>query len=124
MRRGLHILSRWLPPALWAGFILLLSAQPSSRLPASGFDGADKLVHVALFAVLGALLTRAVLGAGLRTVAAVALAIAAAAAFGVLDEWSQQLSSGRVASVADAAADAIGACLGAAFWCITRAPNK
>jgi hypothetical protein len=106
-RRLLH----WLPLALWAGGILLLSAQPADELPASWFPFEDKLVHAAVYAVLGALAARAAARAGVGRGAAV-LALVGACAFGLLDEWTQRFSPGRTPSLGDWAADGIGALAG------------
>ena len=66
----------------------------------------DKLVHVALFASIGALLW---IAAGAQRVLAV---LGIAVLLGVLDESIQWLSPGRSAEWLDLLADAVGACLG------------
>jgi VanZ family protein len=117
---GRRRIALWIPSSVWAGLILLLSAQPASRLPPSGIAGADKLVHAAIYAILGALMARAALGAGVRRGAALILAAGSAAAFGLFDEWTQQFAAGRFPDVADAAADTIGAALGAGLVLLRR----
>jgi VanZ family protein len=105
----------WIPPLVWAAIILLLSAQPASRLPESGWAHGDKLAHGVIYGLLGALLARAALTAGLRPLLSLVLAAGGAAGFGLIDEWSQSFSPGRHPSAADLVADAVGALVGAAI---------
>lgn len=100
---------KWLPPLAWAALLFALSHRPADGLPTL-FAGADKLVHLALYAPLGWWLARA-LGVGW-------LAVVVAAAYGVSDEWHQSWVPGRTPSAADVAADAVGAALGA--WAAMR----
>ncbi len=105
----------WLPPLAWGAALLVLSAQPAGRFPAAGVPHLDKLVHGALYAVLGALTGRALAlraPAGRIAAAVVAAAAVSLVGFGALDEWSQGFSPGRTTSLADLAADAIGAWIG------------
>jgi VanZ family protein len=105
----------WLPPIAWACGLLLLSAQPADRLPASTLWHVDKLVHGLLYAALGALAGRALAVRALpRRAARWTLAVAAVglACFGLVDEWSQSFTPGRMSSAADAVADAVGAWAG------------
>ena len=105
----------WLPPLLWACGLLLLSAQPADRLPSSALWNIDKLVHALLYAALGALSGRALaVRSSPRRAARLAVAATAVglAVFGLVDEWSQSFTPGRMSSAADAVADAIGACAG------------
>jgi VanZ family protein len=91
------------------GVIFILSSQ--STLPAVGFAWEDKLLHVVAYAGLGVLALGAFHG-GLRdllTPGATLGAVALTVAYGVVDELHQSTVSGRVASVSDAAADAVGA---------------
>lgn len=105
----------WLPPVAWGAALLLLSAQPASSFPAAGIPHLDKLVHGGLYAVLGALVGRALAlraPAGRAGRAALVAAAVALVGFGALDEWSQGFSPGRTTSLADLAADAIGGWIG------------
>jgi len=113
-RRG-RALRVWLPPALWACGLLILSAQPAERLPASTLWQLDKLVHALMYAALGALSGRALaVRASPPRAARWAVAITALglAGFGLLDEWTQTFTPGRMSSAADAVADAVGAWAG------------
>ena len=51
---------RWVPPALWAALILLLTSIPNPDVGGVGFPGADKIVHGMLYLVLGWLVARAI----------------------------------------------------------------
>ncbi len=100
---------------MWACCLLILSAQPADRLPASTLWQVDKLVHALLYAALGALSGRALaVRASPRHAARWTLAVTAVglACFGLLDEWTQSFTPGRMSSAADAVADAVGAWAG------------
>ena len=97
-------LARFLPALGWAGLIFFLSAQ--SQLPGQTFlelPGADKVAHAVVYAALAGWLAWADRGGRL------ALWFAAAAAYGVTDEWHQAFVPGRMTSVFDWLADAAGA---------------
>ena len=94
-------------PRAWAialGYmagIFALSSIPGGGMPESGFSHADKLVHFAIYAGLGALLFRT----GIAPWACVAIAVA----YGASDELHQRFTPGRGVELADAVADAAGA---------------
>jgi VanZ family protein len=95
---------------MWAAVLFLLSATPLD-LDRDWWLGAnDKLVHLGLYAVLGAALAFA-RARGTKTVSHLAM-IAIGAAYGVSDEWHQSFVPGRVPSVGDWLADAAGVALG------------
>ncbi len=99
----------WIGAAAWAALLFGLSSLPAGRAPSSplSFPGDDKVVHAALYGVLGGLL-RVALG---RSGPAIALA----AAYGVSDELHQSFVPGRDADAFDWLADVAGAALGAAL---------
>ena len=103
---------RWAPPLLFAGLILFLSSQPGSDLPPTWFEHSDKLVHAAVYWLLGALTARAAVRSGRAVVIA---ALVGCIAFGLFDEWYQQFTPGRASDLADFIADAIGASVGFAL---------
>ena len=70
----------------------------------------DKLVHAGVFALLAGAMGYA---SGLRGARMVVAGFCAAMAVGFADEWHQIYLPGRSADLADLAADAIGAALGA-----------
>jgi hypothetical protein len=78
----------------------------------------DKLGHIALYLVLGALAARA-LGRGRPlTPRAAALAWSATALYGLVDELHQHFVPLRSLTAADLASDILGAGLGAVLWSI------
>ena len=105
---------RWAPPGLWAGTLLFLGTRPAERLP-SGPAGFDKLAHVALYAVLGALTARA----SRRWT----FGLLAGLLVGIVDEWLQSGTAGRAADALDAVADVVGAGLGSWVYLRTSRPH-
>lgn len=103
-------LSAWAPPILW--LCLIAAATSIPNLDTSAYPGADKIFHLAAYAVLGVLAVRAVhltWGMGKAMVLWAALAGLAAAA---ADEWHQILVPGRTVSLPDFLINAAGYGLG------------
>lgn len=88
-----------------------MTSVPGAGVPVVRLPFIDKLVHFGLYAVLGALLARALREAGRLHGRALALALAGAALFAAFDEWHQQFIPGRSADVRDWYADVVGASL-------------
>ena len=102
-------LSRWLPVLVWAAVIFASSAVPDLGTGLGAWDTLlRKTAHVLEYALLGALLLRAV---G-RARPALALGIAYAAS----DEVHQRFVPGRHGSVRDVAIDTAGVALGLLAW--------
>ena len=99
---------RWLPPAVWAALILVLTSIPSLPETPGGIPHLDKVVHFALYAGQGWLMSRAL---RTRRPAALAWTLAAIIAFAAFDEWHQQFFA-RDPSLLDWVADVIGASTG------------
>jgi VanZ family protein len=100
-----RVLSAWLPVVAWAALIFTLSSVPDLGTGLGGWDLVlRKAAHAAEYAVLGALLLRA-LG---RELPAVAIGIAYAAT----DEVHQAFVPGRQGAVLDVLVDAMGVLLG------------
>ena len=102
--------------SLWLGWMVLIAASshlPGASLPGQPFAGADKAVHVALYAVLGVLGTGAL--ARLRPDWPRPLwgstALLVGALFGALDEYHQGFIAGRQASMEDWLTDLMGLAL-------------
>ena len=105
--------SLWAPLVLWAGAIFALSSIPSLDTGLGIWDLVlRKLGHLVEYAILGALLARA-----LRHPAA---AFLVAAAYAVTDEVHQSFVEGRVGSPVDWGIDALGAALGVLAYARTR----
>jgi len=99
----------WLPVVAWAGLIFALSSIPDLGTGLGGWDLLlRKLAHAAEFAVLGALLLRAIDRAG--------GAFALGALYAVSDELHQVLVPGRMGSPLDVAIDTVGVACGVLLW--------
>ena len=100
-----RVLTVWLPVVAWAAVIFAFSSVPNLS---SGLGGWDlllrKLAHTTEYAILGALLWRA-----LRNEVA---AFAAGVAYAATDEFHQHFVTGRHGSPVDVAIDAAGLLLG------------
>jgi VanZ family protein len=103
---------RWLPPLLWAAFILILTSIPGAHIPDPPFRNFDKVVHLAIYGVLGWLAARAAANHS-RVATPVLIAIAVVSCFGAFDEWHQQFIPQRSMELLDWAADTTGAAIGA-----------
>jgi len=115
MRR---VLVLWGPVVLYLGLIFLLSSlsHPLGPIQLGHFD---KLAHFSEYAVLGALLARALAGTlhrGWPWYWFAILAAMLAAFYGLTDEFHQRFTPGRDPSLWDATADALGALTGALLW--------
>jgi VanZ family protein len=102
-------LTVWLPVVAWAAVIFALSSVPSLSTGLGTWDTVlRKGAHVTEYAILGALLYRALR----REAPALAVGIAYAAT----DELHQHFVRGRHASPVDVAIDALGVTLGMLVW--------
>jgi VanZ family protein len=102
-------LSVWLPVVIWATVIFALSSIPSLSTGLGLWDTLlRKGAHVTEYAILGALLLRA-----LRHEAP---AVAAGIAYAATDELHQHFVRGRHASPLDVAIDAVGITLGVLLY--------
>lgn len=107
-------LSRWLPVAAWAALIFALSSVQSLDSGLGVWDEVlRKLGHVTEYAVLGALLVRAVR----RPLPAFVLGVAYAAS----DELHQHFVPGRTGAPLDVAIDAVGVLVGIVTYLWLRA---
>jgi VanZ family protein len=105
-----RLLQRWAPPVAWASLILIATSVPvPGTLASEAPIGADKLVHIALYGVLGWLTHRAVETVSAR--AAIRVFIVTSL-LGAVDEWHQRFIPGRSPATADWVADTIGAATG------------
>jgi VanZ family protein len=99
----------WAPVVLWAAVIFVLSSIPDLGTGLGTWDLLlRKLAHAVEFAILGALL--------LRALAREAPALALGVAYAVSDEVHQMFVSGRRGSAWDVLIDAAGVALGVAAW--------
>ena len=108
-------LALWMPVVAWAAVIFALSSIPSLSTGLGTWDTIlRKGAHVTEYAVLGALLYRA-LGREI-------LALAAGIAYAATDELHQHFVRGRHASPVDVAIDAIGMVFAAAWIRLRHLP--
>jgi VanZ family protein len=109
------VLSAWLPVIAWAALIFTLSSIPDLGTGLGGWDLAlRKIAHAAEYAVLGALLLRAI---G-REAPATALGIA----YAVTDEVHQAFVPGRQGAPLDVLIDAVGVIVG--VYVVGRATRR
>jgi VanZ family protein len=119
----------WLPAVLWTAVIFGLSSIPGTQLPPVDLPQADKLAHLLVYAVLGALVLRGVRRWGGADGAAAStrrfwvdatMAIVLTTLYGVSDEIHQQWTPNRSPDWHDVVADALGAGLGTMAHVATR----
>lgn len=115
-----RVVSLWLPVATWGALIFALSSLHSLDSGLGAWDEVlRKLGHVTEYAVLGALIQRA-LGRPLP-------AFVLGAAYAASDEFHQRFVPGRTGAPLDVAIDAMGVLMGIVMyrWLRTRAePNE
>lgn len=107
----------WLPPAGWAAFIFFLSDQPGlpQVLPSALQQAVTVVAHLVEYAVLAALLLRAVRPPHSLPSGGLWLAVwAIAVLYGISDEWHQSFVPHRSAGADDVVVDAVGTLLGLA----------
>jgi VanZ family protein len=103
----------WLPVIVWAAVIFTFSSIPSLSTGLGTWDTVlRKGAHVTEYAVLGALLYRALVREP--------LALATGIAYAATDEFHQHFVRGRHASPVDVAIDAVGVSLGMLIWLRVR----
>jgi VanZ family protein len=108
-----RVLTVWLPVVAWAAVIFAFSSVPHLGTGLGTWDTVlRKGAHVAEYAVLGALLYRAL--------AREALALTAGIAYAATDELHQHFVQGRHAAPVDVAIDAVGVAFGMLVWLRVR----
>jgi VanZ family protein len=118
-RRLRRLLWLWGPAVVYIAAVFTVSSIPLRNVPVV-WKSQDKAAHFAEYAVLAALLFRA-LAPGRGVPAAAAVALLASFLLAGLDELHQVLVPGRSADWRDAAADAIGALLGTGLAAVVAA---
>ncbi len=103
----------WKRVAIWAIIILIATSVPVVEITRSvPVPWMDKLVHGAMYAVLGWLVGSALWVSGRRGPLAIGVALVAIAAFAAGDELHQHWLPGRAPMIGDWIADVIGATVG------------
>jgi len=104
-----RLVSLWLPVVLWAGVIFAFSAVPDLGTGLGGWDLVlRKLAHTAEYAILGALL--------LRALGRVWPALLLGTLYATSDEIHQTFVPGRKGRPLDVAIDVVGLALGLFVW--------
>lgn len=104
-----RVLTIWLPVFAWAAVIFAFSSIPSLSTGLGTWDTIlRKGAHIAEYAILGALLYRALVRE--------ALALGVGIAYAATDEFHQRFVHGRHSSPVDVAIDAVGLALGMLVW--------
>lgn len=111
-------LSSWGPVAAWCALIFAASAVPDLKTSLSYDYPLRKAAHLAEYAVLFALLRRALAAEGLSPRRAGAAAFLLAVLYAAGDEWHQSFVPGRAGAASDVLIDAAGALLA---WARSRA---
>jgi VanZ family protein len=110
-----RVVTVWLPVVAWAAVIFAFSSVPDLGTGLGTWDTVlRKCAHVTEYAVLGALLYRAL---GREP-----MALAAGIVYAGTDELHQHFVRGRHASAVDVAIDAVGLALGMLVWLRLREP--
>jgi VanZ family protein len=110
-----RVVTVWLPVVAWAAVIFAFSSVPDLGTGLGTWDTVlRKCAHVTEYAVLGALLYRAL---GREP-----MALAAGIVYAGTDELHQHFVRGRHASPVDVAIDAVGLALGMLVWLRLREP--
>ena len=100
----------WFWPVAVAAMIFVASHRPKLG-GGSWFRHSDKVVHFAVYGLLGTLACRPA-----RTWRGAAVAVLVTSAFGASDEWHQSFVPGRTAELADWVADSAGAACAAVLY--------
>jgi VanZ family protein len=106
---------------VWAAIILVATSVPltEAALRISPFPGLDKVVHGALYAVLGWLVGATLCVSGRCNARVLGIALVTIALFAAADEAHQAWLPGRVPMVSDWMADVIGASIGLIMGTVT-----
>ncbi len=108
-----RVLTVWLPVVAWAAVIFALSSVPHLSTGLGTWDTIlRKGAHLTEYAILGALLYRALQRE--------AVALATGIAYAATDELHQHFVRARHASPVDVAIDAVGLAIGMLAWLFVR----
>ncbi|RMG69148.1 MAG: hypothetical protein D6715_00525 [Calditrichaeota bacterium] len=114
MRKS-RLLFYYLPPVLWAAVIFVASSLSNIQVLEVGFSFEDKVKHGLVYAILGALIARALAHQekfALNRRLLWGMSLLLGVLYGISDEFHQRFVPGRSPEVADALADALGVWLG------------
>jgi VanZ family protein len=118
----ISLLSRWLPPVVWAGVIFALSAQPNPyralppAFPAAFYNLLGAVMHTLEYTLLSFLLARALVWQSCPRYTRLWFAALLAFGFGLSDEVHQLFVPGRAFQWTDLGLDGLGSGLGMALY--------
>jgi VanZ family protein len=101
--------TRWIIVAAYAGMIFAFSSISKGPTGAQAIPGLDKILHFGVYFVFSWLIYAALRASGVSRARAAVMAMALASIYGITDEIHQRYVPNRTASVADWAADTLGA---------------
>ncbi|MBI3329535.1 MAG: VanZ family protein [Nitrospinae bacterium] len=118
MRPSSHVILAWVVVALYASLIFALSALSHPPVPGWDLPHLDKVYHSIAYALLAFLLIRALRKTWLTHPGAQLIywGVALSVVYGLTDELHQAFTPGRVMSVYDLMADAVGASVVGLIW--------
>ena len=113
-----QIILRLTPLIIIMGIIFFLSHQPGELFTPYDFRWADKLAHLTVYAALCATVIYAFPDRHRRSAKGmvISVSIVLCLVYGLSDEFHQSFIPGRYPSIADVAADVIGASLACMLW--------
>lgn len=116
---------RVIPMLVCMGIIFFLSHQPGDSFDLPLFPGADKLVHMIAYGVLGATVIFGFSSEARRNkrVLVLVAAVLVPVLFGLSDEYHQSYVAGRSSEVLDLVADGAGSLVVGLLWFFKGADN-
>ena len=117
-KKYISIIRYQAPAFLWALIIFLASSIPAARIPWSFFRTLDKIIHAAIFLILGILVYRALTSENdhhIFSYKKVLLMFGIVICYGILDEIYQGFIPGRSVDFYDMLADTAGGLLAGLF---------
>jgi VanZ family protein len=108
----------FIPVAVWAALMMIVSSIPNLGAPPINFTYVDKVEHFIEYGILGFFLALAFIKTRPRPVLLVALLICAA--YGIFDELHQLFIPGRFCDPFDAAADILGSAAGIYIYSLLK----
>jgi len=111
---------RIIPLVMWLWFIFFMSSQTVEYLSMPPFPGFDKVAHMVVYGVMGALVIYAFPDRlrSERPLTVVMIGVLFALVYGISDEYHQSFVMGRSSEVLDVVADAVGALMAGGLWLV------
>jgi len=116
--------SLWVPVAVWAAIILVVSSLPGVEVDYFSFDWGDKLAHLGEYTVLGILLARMFWVYRGRAASAAAGSLPLGIGLAAVDELHQIPIQNRYCEWGDFLFDGAGVVLGLAVYGLSRKARK